>query len=219
MLRALVLFAAALFALGCAPSIGDKCQSSTDCSQLGERLCDTTQPNGYCTIFNCEPDTCPDSVCVGFYTNDQCVDYGQWPRFERTFCMKKCDTDGDCRDGYKCLDPNDPNNIARGAHIVDTDVSAGQKVCMAASADPNTQKPPGKTQNGVCEPGDAGPPWTPYDAGSELTVAASSSVSSSSAGGAGGSGGKGGAGGAGGAGGKGGAGGMGGVAGGGGSGG
>jgi hypothetical protein len=60
-LRRLVwLAAAALLALvaGCAPKIGDKCTVSTDCSVSGDRLCDSTQPSGYCTVFNCEPNAC-----------------------------------------------------------------------------------------------------------------------------------------------------------------
>src|SRR5258705_13828561 len=56
---------AASLAVGCSPKIGDKCSVSTDCSVQGDRLCDPTQPGGYCTVFNCEPDRCPDeSVCV-----------------------------------------------------------------------------------------------------------------------------------------------------------
>ena len=54
-------------ALGCTPSIGDECVTSLDCSQLGDRLCDASQPLGYCTIFNCEPDACPEeAICMGF---------------------------------------------------------------------------------------------------------------------------------------------------------
>src|SRR5690348_74537 len=45
--------AAALIAVGCLPKIGDHCTTSLDCSQTGQRLCDTTQPDGYCTVFNC----------------------------------------------------------------------------------------------------------------------------------------------------------------------
>src|ERR1700712_731835 len=93
---------------GCTPKIGNTCTLSTDCSQLGDRLCDVTQPDGYCTIFNCEPDQCPDSICVGFdpTLDPACknADNGRWARFQRTFCMKPCDDDGDCRDAYQCVD-------------------------------------------------------------------------------------------------------------------
>jgi hypothetical protein len=190
---------------GCSPKIGNKCSLSTDCSQLGDRLCDTTQPDGYCTIFNCEPNTCPDSVCVGFSSqlDPACgsADDGRSPRFERTFCMKPCGDDGDCRDQYVCVSPLD-----RAAEIVDSLAAwpADQKVCMVASTSPSAQStsPPA-----VCGPGDAGAPigdsgvpWEPYQPDGGAT----------GAGGAGGAGGMGGAGGASGGGGMGGMGGNGG---------
>jgi hypothetical protein len=81
----------------CAPEIGDDCKTALDCSSQGSRLCDRTQPGGYCTIKGCEDGTCPEeSVCVKFR-----------PRAERlavSYCMFKCDGRGDCRsgDGYEC---------------------------------------------------------------------------------------------------------------------
>src|SRR4051812_10031586 len=56
------LLAAAFIGIlaGCTPSIGDKCVLSTDCSTRGDRLCDTSQPDGYCTQFNCSKNGCPD---------------------------------------------------------------------------------------------------------------------------------------------------------------
>src|SRR5208283_3625811 len=58
--------ALAAFALaGCTPAIGDRCTLSTDCSVQGTRICDTTQPNGYCTIIPCTGNSCPDNAaCV-----------------------------------------------------------------------------------------------------------------------------------------------------------
>src|SRR4051794_40702327 len=65
-LRALVALAlgSAAFAVlaACTPSIGDKCVLSTDCSTRGDRLCDTAQPDGYCTQFNCAKNSCPDEA-------------------------------------------------------------------------------------------------------------------------------------------------------------
>src|SRR4051812_38010306 len=66
------LLAAAVIGMlaGCTPSIGDKCVLSTDCSTRGDRLCDTSQPDGYCTQFNCSKNGCPDdSACVLFNAN------------------------------------------------------------------------------------------------------------------------------------------------------
>lgn len=74
----------------CAPEIGDECSTSQDCGS--GRLCDSSQPGGYCTATPCDSTaTCPDgSVCVKF------------PNTE-TFCMLHCEGNGDCRDGYVCV--------------------------------------------------------------------------------------------------------------------
>ena len=175
--------AAALIS-GCTPEIGDKCTVSTDCSQLGDRLCDATQPDGYCTIFNCEPDTCPESVCVSFDPDldPACreADDSQWARFERTFCMAPCEEDGDCRDGYRCVDlVKDPDLDLHPAKIVDQR-RISDKVCLVAATGATASEVDGGIP-GVCNPADAGAPWTPYDA-----------AGGTGAGGAGGSGGAGG---------------------------
>jgi uncharacterized membrane protein YgcG len=178
--------AALLF--GCAPKIGNRCTLSTDCSQIGDRLCDATQPEGYCTIFNCEPDTCPDSVCVGFNAqlDPACngTDVSRTPRFERTFCMAPCSEDSDCRDSYKCADPKDDK-----FRVVDLISNPpGQKVCIAGSRDDkDAVNPAGSatTLPPVCGQGDPGAnPWTPYTPDGGASGASSSSSSSSGMGGA-----------------------------------
>jgi hypothetical protein len=81
----------------CAPEIGDECKTSLDCSSQGSRLCDRTQPHGYCTLRGCESGTCPeDSVCVKFRPAQE--------RLATTYCMAKCSDDDDCRsdEGYRC---------------------------------------------------------------------------------------------------------------------
>lgn len=157
------LFLAAL-AIGCAPKIGDDCTSSSDCSVQGDRLCDTTLPGGYCTIFNCEPGTCPEdeSVCVAF-NGSVCDDPLRTPRFQRTFCMARCDDDGDCRSGYACVD--------MGSAVVDIDPPT-RKVCVVR---PEAVSEPEGGERGVCEaPADGDfpepepiPSSDPSDAGSE----------------------------------------------------
>lgn len=164
----------ALVALGCAPKIGDDCTSSTDCSINGDRLCDTTQPGGYCTVFNCEPDTCPEEAqCVAFdmQIDPACYDPQHWGRFERTFCMLRCDNNGDCRSGYLCSDmAQQPNPW--GAAVVDGSPT-GTKVCVSAAISeiPQPQSTAicrpyegdfGETQTGEPSPNDA-----VADAGSE----------------------------------------------------
>ena len=149
----LPLFALAAILLGCTPQIGDDCTLSTDCSQLGDRLCDTSQPDGYCTVFNCEPDSCPNAICVAFQPtlDPTCglANAGQWPRLQRTFCLAQCGspgTPGDCRsDGYECVDlSKEANQIARAAQVIDTganDGGLGYMVCMGrrAATDPDSR--------------------------------------------------------------------------------
>jgi hypothetical protein len=112
--------AAVTFALGlaavavspsCTPKIGDKCVVSTDCSVQGDRLCDTSQPGGYCTQLNCRGNDCFDeATCVLFNSaipgclyDDRSGGYGS--RVARSFCMAQCETNADCRGDYVCADP------------------------------------------------------------------------------------------------------------------
>lgn len=93
-----VLSLAFVAAIGCAPRIGDGCYTQTNCSINGDRVCDVTQPGGYCTVFDCSPDTCPDdSVCVRFEPDTA--------RLSRNVCMRRCSGNGDCRQdkGYSCV--------------------------------------------------------------------------------------------------------------------
>jgi hypothetical protein len=110
-----------LAAIGCSKKIGDHCQTSTDCSQLGDRLCDVSQPDGYCTIYNCEPKNsngatkCPDeAACIVFAAEQSAVTgcanrLGNTP-YSRTFCLKTCKNQTDCRSGYVCIDVGAPGN-------------------------------------------------------------------------------------------------------------
>lgn len=89
-------------AVGCGPDIGDECETALDCSSQGSRLCDRTQPNGYCTIRGCEEGTCPeDSICVKFRPGQS--------RLALTYCMYGCEEDDDCRndEGYRCARASD----------------------------------------------------------------------------------------------------------------
>jgi hypothetical protein len=122
----------ALLLAGCQPSIGDSCVQSTDCSTQGTRLCDTSQPAGYCTIFNCEPNACPGgSGCVA--TNIEplgCAydDRHAPSRFSRELCLKTCNQDSDCRqnDGYACIIP-----AQYGLLVLDNDQT--ERVCLPAT--------------------------------------------------------------------------------------
>ena len=119
-MRYLVLF---VLAAGCGKEIGDACIVSTDCSQRGDRQCDISSKDGYCTIQGCDYNTCPqEAACVRFFSgqfdNKPCVVMGDCsldelcdlqghcvPRSTETrYCMRTCNTAGDCRDGYECRD-------------------------------------------------------------------------------------------------------------------
>jgi hypothetical protein len=84
----------------CGHEIGDGCATSLDCSAQNSRLCDRTQPGGYCTISPCERGTCPsESTCVEFRPTEE--------RLAVTYCMRECANDGDCRDEYRCTTAKD----------------------------------------------------------------------------------------------------------------
>ena len=142
----------ALAAAGCTPEIGDACVTSLDCSQQGGRLCDTSQPEGYCTVFDCQPDACPGAaVCVrfGVELDPSCASSDvvdpRWPRFERAFCLAACEADDDCREGYRCLAPS----ARRGAGIDLESELRDSKVCFRAT---NAPEPEAEDPAQVCDP-------------------------------------------------------------------
>jgi hypothetical protein len=119
---AVIAFGLAL-TVGCGKEIGDSCVVSSDCSPNGDRLCIDPGTEGYCTVAGCDYSTCPEeSACIRFFTgsfaNRDCQSTNDCsldelcsltnkcvPRSsEIRYCMKTCDDDGDCRDGYECRD-------------------------------------------------------------------------------------------------------------------
>jgi hypothetical protein len=168
LLLALALAGAALV-VACTPKIGDKCQISTDCSVRGDRLCDISQPNGYCTQVNCQGGSCPldESSCVLFESavpgctyDDRAGPLGS--RVARSFCMANCTSNGDCRSGYVC---GDPRSAPWNATILDNDQT--KRTCLPIPLDePDAAVPDGGLVDGeapVC--GVVGPLVTPIDAG------------------------------------------------------
>ena len=128
-----MLGALSLSSVGCLPKIGDDCQNDADCSQVGDRVCDTTQVGGYCTQFNCTPESCPkdEGICVTFGAAPSlvtgCADEGRPSPFARSFCMKPCTKDKDCRDGYLCIDLAEDDPWA--AEVIQKPPSS-TKVCL-----------------------------------------------------------------------------------------
>jgi hypothetical protein len=150
------VLAVAAVLLGCQPDIGDSCSTNADCSLTGDRLCDVTSPGGYCTQFNCLPGKCPDeAACVGFYSrlSNACDDALPEQRFERSFCMKKCTSDGDCREseGYKCqAAPSEVNAV-----VLEEGEAATTRVCMAALKLPKKSGDAPASEPAICSAPDA----------------------------------------------------------------
>jgi len=113
--RAALGLSLVLLLSGCLPKIGDDCQTDVDCSQIGDRVCDTSQAGGYCTQFNCTPESCPEGegICVAFGNSPSlvtgCANEARPSPYARSFCMKPCQRDRDCRDGYLCIDLAEEN--------------------------------------------------------------------------------------------------------------
>jgi hypothetical protein len=105
----------------CNEEIGDSCSNDPECSPNMERNCDQGQPGGYCLIIGCSSDECPsEAVCVEFITpcpegedyydpdagaTDKCNLIE--PNRGRTYCLRHCDYDSDCRGAYQCMFPED----------------------------------------------------------------------------------------------------------------
>jgi hypothetical protein len=83
-----VVLCAALAFAGCAPRIGDSCETSAECP--GGAICDVTAPGGYCTLDGCDAESCPDgTVCIEFDS-------------QNSFCLEYCEDTSECRKGYVC---------------------------------------------------------------------------------------------------------------------
>lgn len=149
------LFVAGLLTLSvaCQPRIGDDCRVNQDCSGERQRLCDTSQPGGYCTLSNCSATSCPDgeAICVMFNSSASsvpvCDNPGKLASSALAFCMMTCSEDKDCRAGYLCTDVagDDP----WGALVVQENPPS-TKICIAPQIGvPIDRDHPAE----VCDPG------------------------------------------------------------------
>jgi hypothetical protein len=151
------LLAFAFAALGCQPDIGDNCRNHSECAYSGTRICEPNFPGGYCTIFNCEPGTCPEeSVCVAFQNvpspRPECADSNN-RRLQRTFCMYSCEKNNQCRngDGYACVDLADKNQNPWGALVVERG-SHNTRICTVPLSGDLAPAASGTAVAGVCSP-------------------------------------------------------------------
>jgi hypothetical protein len=150
--------------LGCSPHVGSSCQTNSQCSLQGTLVCDNSQPAGYCTSFNCAPDSCQNgAACVLLspaVPGCPYDDYKSPVRTGRSMCLQHCHKDSDCRtnEGYVCADPRQP---PWDAVVLDDDQE--EKVCIVT---PNFSGGAAMFDDAaVCQPslGDAAPP--PIEAG------------------------------------------------------
>ncbi len=140
--------------LGCQPKIGDDCIQDQNCSQMGDRICDTTQPGGYCTQFNCDPSSCPDkeAICIAFSntpsTVQGCSNLGRTSPYARNFCAESCEKNLDCRAGYLCLDLAEDNPW--GADVIQENPD-NTKVCIFPQTGAEIYEVDPERSNEVCE--------------------------------------------------------------------
>lgn len=86
---ALAVLAVAALTQACTAVVGDACETQTDCG--ASMYCETSMPDGYCTLENCVSRGCPDEgVCIQFDP-------------DTSYCMAACSSNSDCRDGYACV--------------------------------------------------------------------------------------------------------------------
>ena len=90
--RALGLLAPLLvLGAGCAAHIGDPCTSNQECAY--GHSCDLAPPGGYCLVVTCKPNSCAaEAWCASYVVGGR----------TQSYCLRKCQEDGDCRDGYRC---------------------------------------------------------------------------------------------------------------------
>jgi len=113
---------------GCEPEIGDDCDTSTDCSVSGDRICDVASPGGYCTVADCEQDTCPEgAVCVEFRFEPK--------RLASSWCLAACGDDSDCRSAYSCLHASEIVDRGTGEPIARTLDESGDSARFCAAVD------------------------------------------------------------------------------------
>lgn len=104
---AAVALLVSLVCFGCSKKIGDPCTLSADCGIQNNRQCDTAQLGGYCTQIGCTADGCPkEAACFLFQPRlSGCAYDDREPaRTSRSFCMRSCRSDSNCRNGYVCED-------------------------------------------------------------------------------------------------------------------
>jgi hypothetical protein len=99
-------------AMAAAGLVGAPCTTDGDCKEAGASCIlpntNSTWPGGYCTVKGCPATACSDaSYCQEGQT-----------ALGNTTCFYKCESDANCRAGYKCCEVTHP-------------AGTGVKVCAA----------------------------------------------------------------------------------------
>jgi len=91
----LTLLLVGLLAPACGKKIGDGCGTNIDCASDGTRICDLSQPGGYCTEDGCDDSSCPSgSICVRFFAQ----------KFPTGYCPNTAPgTIGECQADELCV--------------------------------------------------------------------------------------------------------------------
>lgn len=76
----------------CSGETGDSCSSDGDCDT--SLVCEESYPGGYCIAYDC--DYTDSSACS---EEAQCTYFND---INRSFCLKKCNSNSDCRSDYSC---------------------------------------------------------------------------------------------------------------------
>jgi hypothetical protein len=158
-LALLSILVAVLAVLGaCGKEIGDACVTGLDCSPDGDRICDPSSVDGYCTVQGCDVDTCPgDSVCVRFFTgsfSNKACDYAGGGlecsldelcaldghcvarSSEIRFCMRTCGSDDDCRG-----DSNEDGRVDYECRNIDRMIEHGGEPVLGAGVLVDSRSP------------------------------------------------------------------------------
>jgi hypothetical protein len=112
--------------------IGDPCETSRDCVS-GVCLPDEIFPGGTCrAACSVERQGCPaGSTCAPIYEDD-----------DQGWCLKSCESHGDCRDGYACHDFDLLfRGVSMGRLICAPETGTGE--CQTSAPSPSTGEPCG----------------------------------------------------------------------------
>lgn len=113
-------------AIACTRQVGDACTTNVDCSPLGDRFCDLSSPEGYCTVEGCDSLSCPSgSVCVAFFSLQRGT----------PVCSPGRDPRPDCTGGSDCCKPGTPGCCRLGERCLCDDAGCAKSFCASETSE------------------------------------------------------------------------------------